>query len=600
MSIAELKKISICGLIEEKSLALNGLQSLGCMHLLPLSFSDKKKNTEIESITFSEEARKALRFLSDTPYKRKNIKSDNEFDVKRLVGDALMLKQSIRNYSDKCDFLRQRIKSFNIWGDIKFLSKESMGGYLLWFYILPLRELSSLREVDLPWEIVRKDSRYAYVVLIAKQEPDRNLLPVMREHLGNVALNELKTQLNKAEVELEDLLAKRQALTRYIYLLSVNLAEAEDHAKLIEASQQTRDDTSVMAIQGWVADDDLDVVIEFSENNKLAYLIENPCETDQPPTLLLQPEVLDAGVDLALFYQVPSYRSWDPTWLLYVSFSLFFAMILADAGYGLVLMVVLLFAWQRLGKTAKGKSYRILGMSLFGCTILYGALVGSYFGVTPSDNSLLSYLHVLSIQDFDSMMKVSIIVGVIHISFANIMMAWVSRHSRVAISKLGWMVAIIGGLLWWLIPETSKWHVISIITVTLSLFMIIFFGSERPINRKIDYVWRFLEGVFSLKNLMNAFGDVLSYMRLFALGLASASLAVTFNDLAKDAYAGLPGLGFLAALLILIIGHILNLGLSLMSGVIHGLRLNFIEFYNWGLPEDGIIFRKFSRKEIKE
>jgi V/A-type H+-transporting ATPase subunit I len=73
---------------------------------------------------------------------------------------------------------------------------------------------------------------------------------------------------------------------------------------------------------------------------------------------------------------------------------------------------------------------------------------------------------------------------------------------------------------------------------------------------------------------------------------------VTFNDLAKGVMETSPGLGLLAAILILVVGHLLNLGLTLMSGVVHGLRLNFIEFYNWGLSEEGIVFQKFSKKEV--
>ena len=95
---------------------------------------------------------------------------------------------------------------------------------------------------------------------------------------------------------------------------------------------------------------------------------------------------------------------------------------------------------------------------------------------------------------------------------------------------------------------------------------------------------------------MGAFGDVLSYLRLFALGLASASLAIAFNAMAADAREALPGAGLLAAIIILVIGHSLNLLLAVASGVIHGLRLNVIEFFNWGLPEEGPLFRPFKKK----
>ena len=98
---------------------------------------------------------------------------------------------------------------------------------------------------------------------------------------------------------------------------------------------------------------------------------------------------------------------------------------------------------------------------------------------------------------------------------------------------------------------------------------------------------------------MGLFGDVLSYMRLFALGLAGASLSLTFNDLAGQLRDTTPGLGLLLAILLLIIGHTMNFGMCIMSAVIHGLRLNFMEFYKWGMPEEGEAFKKFSRKEAQ-
>ena len=108
---------------------------------------------------------------------------------------------------------------------------------------------------------------------------------------------------------------------------------------------------------------------------------------------------------------------------------------------------------------------------------------------------------------------------------------------------------------------------------------------------------RVLAGLIALTKITSAFGDALSYLRLFALGLASASLAVAFNDLAHQVRSALPGFGILFALLVLLIGHGLNFLLAIVSGFIHGLRLNFIEFFNWSIPEEGRPFRAFARKE---
>ncbi|MGD9409517.1 MAG: V-type ATPase 116kDa subunit family protein, partial [Thiohalocapsa sp.] len=111
---------------------------------------------------------------------------------------------------------------------------------------------------------------------------------------------------------------------------------------------------------------------------------------------------------------------------------------------------------------------------------------------------------------------------------------------------------------------------------------------------------RGLDGLLALTQVTKIFGDTLSYLRLFALGLASASLALTFNDLARQVGAQVPGLGLLLQILLLLIGHGLNMALGLVSGVVHGLRLNYIEFYNWALSGEGYPFRPFKKTEMTE
>jgi len=101
----------------------------------------------------------------------------------------------------------------------------------------------------------------------------------------------------------------------------------------------------------------------------------------------------------------------------------------------------------------------------------------------------------------------------------------------------------------------------------------------------------------SLTGITRKFGDLLSYLRLFALGLASASLAATFNGLAMDIHAANTGLGLLFAVLVLVFGHTVTFLLGVMSGVVHGLRLNFIEFFGWGLTEEGYPFKAFAKRE---
>lgn len=130
------------------------------------------------------------------------------------------------------------------------------------------------------------------------------------------------------------------------------------------------------------------------------------------------------------------------------------------------------------------------------------------------------------------------------------------------------MIAGAGGILWFTKPDTIWWK-------------------------------RVIGGLQGFTKVSGAFGDTLSYLRLFALGLAGASLSGTFNDLAGKIDQAVPGIGILFAIIIILFGHSLNLVLSIASAVIHGLRLNFIEFFNWSLPEEGYLFKKFAKKEIR-
>ena len=598
MTIARLKRVTLCGLAKEKEGLLKGLQELGCLHLLPL----RPAPAEAENVASprAEGAYKALRFLSDMPEKRRQVTKDPSFDVEKVVQEALAVKDSLRDATDRRDFLLHRIGGVEPWGDIAFPPQADLVGYRLWFYVLPTGKIGALEKVELPWEIVRKDHRFTYVVVIAEDEPPDDLLPVPRTHVGALPLQELKERLEETEVEIEDTIAQRQALTRYIYLLSLNLAEAENRASLAHADQQVREEDGIVAVQGWVSEDAIPGVEAFAKESGLACLMEDPKPDEQPPTLIEGVPEMSAGVDLAMFYTVPPYRMWDPSVVLFFSFSIFFAMIVADAGYAAVLLAGLFGFWKRLGQNARSRSYRLLGLSMLGCTLIYGIMTGSYFGVEPPDETLLGALHAIDLNDYPAMMRLSILIGVLHLVLGNALVAFTNRRSTTAIANLGWIAGLIGATILVYGEPGGAVAQVGPILLGAGVFLIFAFSSNRPIvDRPKDYLLRVLDGLKALMGIMGAFGDVLSYMRLFALGLASASLALTFNSLALQAMEAAPGLGLLFAILILIGGHVVNLGLAVMSGVVHGLRLNFIEFYKWGMPGEGTAFRKFARKEVQ-
>lgn len=602
MSIVKLKRISLCGLSRHKEEVLDRLQALGCVHLIPLR--DGSGDTEEFNDAQPADTYRALKFLHDCPRKRHQVSDDPQFSLRQCVGNTTRIQQALRTASDRRDFLLARIRSMEPWGDFAFPPEQTLGGYRLWFYVVPVGMMSKLPD-DLVWQVVHRDTRFANVVVVAREEPATDAMPVARSHTGPYSLSELQGQFNEVELELEDLQAEREFMTRWIYMISRNLARAEDRAGLHGASEQTLDTGLLFAVQGWVDRNRVEALAAFADLHELALLVEDPGPEDAPPTLTENPEALRAGEGLVNFYQTPGYRDWDPSTPVLFSFTLFFAMIVSDAGYAALLGLPLLLYWRRIGRSRIGRSGRMLLAMLAASSVLWGILVGSYFGVSPPSGSLAGSLRLLDLNDFDTMMRVSVFIGVAHLSFANLNRAWrLHRQGRGGLVPLAWILVMFGALFIWLdqsLERAPEWvGATGRFKLLAGLGLVLVFSGQRRVRGPVDLLLRLLDGLRGLTDITRIFGDVLSYLRLFALGLASASLALTFNNLAADVRASVEGPGLLFSLLILVIGHGLNIVLSLMSAVVHGMRLNCIEFFNWGLSGDGYLFKAFSKKEISK
>ena len=587
MSIVPLNKVTVFGLKVEREAILEGLQHLGCMHLIPLQppaeesgfgVSDRYKDTQ-----------KALRYIMDVPRRRHQVRDEAEFDLDGVVTAALANKQKLREAEDKQLSLVNRLKKLAPWGNFTLPDLNELGGYRLWFYQVPHTKAKQIQKLEFPWQLVGKDHLNVYVVVIAQEEPPAAILPVPRTHAGSVSPEELKRQLEQLEIELDEIRAEHEALSRWIFLLSKNLARVEDQAARQEASRQGKEQDGIFMVQGWIPKPVLKHLDAFAQQNQLAFLAE-PCKAeDTPPTLMDNPPIFRGGQNLVTFYQTPGYRTWDPSSVVFFSFALFFAMILSDAGYGLVLAVIAACYWQQMGQTVGGRYFRILtGVGLF-LTVIYGILVGSYFGIEPPAGSLLAKLKVLNLQDYHSMMDLAIAMGCLHLALANGVIAYGARGFAGKAKPLGWIAVICGGLTLYL-----GWQHLGI-GLLGGGFWVIFLGGL--VGSEKQFPWRVIDGLSSLAGVSKLFGDVMSYLRLFALGLASASLALTFNQLAGQVYQAVPGLGLLLSLFILLLGHGINLLLAILSGFVHGLRLNYIEFFNWGLAEEGYPFQAFAKKE---
>ncbi|BCG64650.1 MAG: V/A-type H+/Na+-transporting ATPase subunit I [Methyloprofundus sp.] len=597
MAIVTLKKLTLCGVLADKSAILEQLQTLGGTHLIALS--DTSIKSEAATARDVDDALTALKYLQQCANQRHQVRQAGEFDFNNIVNDVLQVKNKLVDLLEQREFLQERIKEVSLWGDFNLAEEGELQGYKLWFYIVPKRLMQKVRTSDLVWQQVNASNTHAYIVIIAEQEPVVAAMPVPRTHTGDVPLSQLHKRLENVELAIEDTHAQREHLTRWMSLIMLNLAEYENQSALKDAHLLTRDEPEVFVVQSWVAVADIAGVENFAQQHQLACLIESPDGEELPPTLLKNTNTFAGGEEIVKFYQMPNYYGWDPSIVVFFSFALFFAMILSDAGYAAVFLSILALKWKRMSASAQAMRFRLLLIVTLTTAFIWGVLAGSYFGFSPDAASLPGQLKFFDMNDFDTMMKISIFVGVMHIAFANLVQAYQLHDKTTRFASLGWALFVIGGFVLWLstdsqssVLQQSAYLILSIAALALLLF-----STDRPLKKPVDYILRLVDGLKSLTSVTKIFGDVLSYMRLFALGLASASLAITFNQLALQVYDAMPGMGLLFSILILIIGHTLNIMLGIMSGVVHGLRLNFIEFYNWSVSDEGYPFKAFSKKE---
>ncbi|MDP1562133.1 MAG: V-type ATP synthase subunit I [Pirellulaceae bacterium] len=615
MAIVPLQKVTFYGSLPDRDAVVGGLQQMGCLHLVDLSGQVPNKPLEHADRNLVEEA---IRHLEASPVQNANQRQQYKDDLNCLKVAQLALEhQKLRDeFSDRRDQLHQQMDTLSPWGEFRWPEVHETAGVRLWFYVIPERELSILQNSALVWQLIRQEQQTAYVVILSVDQPD---VPWVSKVLPQRSLSDIQTELVAVDENLETLHWQRAELTRWLVLLRRDLNEADDLLSRLSAVNATLADQRLYVLQAWAPKKQIPALREFAKQNRLAFTTVAPHHDEQPPTLLKNPSAVAGAESAVTFYITPGYRAWDPTWIMFLSFAVFFAMIVSDAAYGMVFGLGLLLLWGRLSATADLRRMRNLFLAIVVATIGYGVLAGSYFGTTPQS---LEWLQ-LKIEgkalagNKDAMMMLSLGIGVFHLALANVIMAWQQRGANTSWVAIGWALGIVGGYVLGLFAQDSNKAVVWLAEglgqaretfqpqlklagqwgLGIGLGLIFLFSSNRPLlsAKPADWAWRVLDGLLGLTNVSKAFGDALSYLRLFALGLAGAQLAVTFNNMAESMQQ-IPGVGMLLAILLLVLGHGVNMVLGIMGGVVHGLRLNCIEFFNWSLTEEGHPFRAFRKK----
>ncbi|MDR1583478.1 MAG: hypothetical protein LBS55_09535 [Prevotellaceae bacterium] len=409
-------------------------------------------------------------------------------------------------------------------------------------------------------------------------------------------LNQLNRQYSDCKKQLESLSLSAEILSEEHKLLMGKI----DY-NIAKLSAQNAADDSVKILTGWLPKENKTKFEAFLKTQDTVYFSEEEIrEDEEPPVLLKNNKFVRLFEPITNLYSLPNYRELDPTPFFAPFFMLFFGFCLGDGGYGLLILVVASFLKIKI-KNVDARSILTLLQYMGAATLLFGFITATFFGVSFDrirPDKLLE--QVFELKDNFGMMILSLILGFLQIIFAmfvNAAKIVKQKGWKYALSTWAWIVIIVGGAVLYVLKNNSD-NVIILYVVGIvwcvAEFIALFYNSPG----KNPFV-NFGSGLLTTYNMISGLmGDILSYIRLFVLGLTGGILGGVFNDLAiMTGYSiDIPVVSQLITVIILLFGHSLNFLLNVLGAVVHPLRLTYVEFYkNSGFDGGGYPFKRFEK-----
>ncbi len=571
---------------------LRELRKLGVLHIKETK--DKKKIASLEAMLAErKEVNNLMRRVKSRRGKDapdvKVVIPESEQQGKAVIEEIEGKLNGEQNLQNQVASAKRELAYWEIWGDIDLANLEKLrkNGLPVRFFISPTSAYNEEWEERYGAVLINTFRAHNYFVTVGdfgKDKPDAEEIKAPTHTLDELQLrvNTFEDELAKTQQQIEDFANNRIGeLEGYIAYIDKQYAFSN---ALLQATDEA--DNAVKVVEGWVPTANATAFEKALEEMPIYYEQLAIEENDDVPVKLKNNFYARLFEPITKLYSLPNYREIDITSLFAPFFMLFFALCFGDGGYGLLVLVIATIIKFR---TQKQQSRDICSLMqwLGGTTAVVGSLMGTVFGMVmpwANDGSLLGSVRKDYFLNQDNLMYLSIALGFVQIIFGKFVAgAKVSKQKgfKYGLVSFAWGFVILAGVLGLIIPNLweAASQTISYIfygIAGLALLVALFYNSPDK-----NIIANFGKGLWDTYGTATGIlGDVLSYIRLFAIGLTGGILGGVFNSLAVQMSEGLPiGLNFLVMALILAFGHSLNIGLCMISSLVHPLRLTFVEFY---------------------
>lgn len=594
----------------EYSRFLQDIKELGVVHV-----DKKKKEPNLEMQEMFRHIGEVTNMMKDLSIRKSKLEKAPSALFNLSSGEELMEKvkslfELQENKNTLLESYKKELRQAEPWGEfsVELLEKLSKEGITFQYFTCSVRQFNDNWLTEYPIGVIGDYMGRRHFVLMHYADveaPALNLQAVEEVSLPAKSISELRHLIKKVEDEIAEIELKVDGIAWYgLSLLESYLRNLKEELSNADAYQQTVSevDGKVLLVEGWVPNSETKSLDDYLETHKILSVSRPPTKDEKSPVLLKNNRFNRLFEFIGGFYDHPNSRELDLTPFFAPFYMLFFGFALGDAGYGFILI---LGAALLKKKMPKMKSVLTLAQVLGAATVLFGALTGTFFGISLLEADIVWLENFKQFMlDTNQLFYLAIIIGIVQILFGMVVKVVnisVYKGFKYAFSTIGWLILIIGmglsfGAREFGLIESSLMSTINIVILSLSGILILLLNDP-----KRNIFMNFLVGLWDVYGMLTGLlGDLLSYIRLFALGVSSAILGSVFNMMAMNMKPDNIILGPLVMIIILVAGHGITIFMSSLGAFVHPIRLTFVEFYkNAGFQGGGKPYLPFARESNK-
>jgi len=563
--IVEMKKVTLLVSAKEKLTAVEKLRSLGVMHIKYINQPVSGDINELESRV--SDAEKAL-FLLGEAETQKDIQ---DHQAPELISKILELDKNRENLNNERAEKKDMYRWFQEWGRVSLKSVRELGdaGVYIRYYIAERHHFEELPE-DKHVHIVEQDKNIVKFALVTRDPEERLALPEAR--MPEVEVEELENDIAELEDQINQIKNQLSEYNQYTKALQAYRTNLTKQLELHRVLHSMGDEGAFTYLQGFIPYDQVPDVEKTADREGWGYIVDDPDDPREVPTLIRNKKPIRIVQPLYDFMgTLPGYNEMDVSLVFLVFFSIFYAMLVGDGGYGLVFLIGTYWASKKFKNAPREPFFLFYVLSI--TTILWGLITGTWFGSRYLANlPFLEPFIIDRIYSFNEsseainfLMKLTFIIGGIQLAIARLMSAAKKIPSPTFIAEIGWVFIL--GCVYFVANNLVLGEPMPNYAMTLLIIGSVLVAVFANFQKNILKGFLITLGNLPL-DIIGSFSDIVSYIRLFAVGVASVTVAYSFNDMA----------GGVLAPLILVFGHGLNILLALMAVIVHGIRLNMLEF----------------------